>query len=310
MSKQDPTKQGRNRKRATKALDSRLSRAEKSIKRLFKAIPKQSRKQTKIQNAKQETIYTYDIDAQRLEQLSRSINFTVNDQLLDTQNDQAPFRWYWEDYVEQPYRQGAIEETRDYSQEIAIAAGLGLFARRLKPEVPAVEQVLMSESYRTRLKAVYVDNFNTLKGLSADTSKQVYRVISNGMAGGVKPSVIAADISNRFGVSRSRAKTIAETEVNKAYNNARLSTTKDLSQQTGLRSGVVHISALLPTTRTGHAARHGNAYTVEDQRQWWETGANRINCHCTTRSILIDRNGEVINTTLESELEEERAFFG
>jgi SPP1 gp7 family putative phage head morphogenesis protein len=242
--------------------------------------------------------------------MQRSIDFSLNDQLLETQTDSIPFNWYWKKDIEQPYRQGTIEETRDYSQEIAVAASAGFFAKKIRPEAPAVEQVLLSENYRSNLSAKYVDNFGSIKGLSNDTSKQVYRVISSGIKAGVNPSTIAAEISGRFKVAKSSAKRLADTEVNKAYNDSKLDTAKELSSQTGLRSGVVHISALLPTTRTGHAARHGNAYTVEDQRQWWETGANRINCHCTTRSILIDRNGEVINTTLESELEEERAFFG
>lgn len=311
MSKQDPTGQARNRNRSTRSLTRRLDIAEKTIKRLFRDIPKTSRRQTKIQNAKQETIYEYGVNPQDLEQLSRSISFTLNEQLLETQTDSVPFNWYWKAQVELPYRQGAIEETRDYTQEIAIAAGLGFFAKRIKPGVPAVEQVLLSEPYRASLNAVYVDNFNTIKGLSDDTSKQVYRVINNGINSGAKPSVIAADISRRFSVSRSSAKRIADTETNKAYNDARLGATKLLSAQTGLRSGVVHISALLPNgrTRQHHADRHGNSYTVEDQRQWWDTGANRINCHCSTRSVLIDGNGNVVNVELQEDLKEEKKFF-
>ena len=82
-----------------------------------------------------------------------------------------------------------------------------------------------------------------------------------------------------------------------------------MAERTGLRAGVIHISALATTTRPSHAARHGNAYTTADQNQWWDTGANRINCKCTTISILIDRNGKVIQAETQQEIKAEKTFF-
>jgi len=60
----------------------------------------------------------------------------------------------------------------------------------------------------------------------------------------------------------------------------------------GLKSMEMHYSALSPTTRLTHAQRHGNLYTVEQQRSWWAQGANSINCKCSTISVLVDDAGK------------------
>ena len=120
---------------------------------------------------------------------------------------------------------------------------------------------------------------------------------------------ISKEIQERLDGSRSSAERTANTEVNKAYNDARLNATEVAARQTGLRAGVLHLSALIPTTREGHAARHGNAYTVAQQRQWWDSGSNRIRCHCSTRSVLIDSAGNVIDVELQEEIQAEREFF-
>jgi len=307
-SKQDPTGQAKNRKKAFRTLKSRLKKSERAVKAMFRNIPKTSRKQTVITN-KQETVYSYDIDAQGLSELSNSITYELNNELVGTQGENVPFDWYYKDPIESSIRQGAVEETRDFTQEIALAASLGYFASRTTPPTPTIPQVLFSEAYRNRLQLEYLDNFVSIKGLSQDTSKQVYRVIKDGVSSGLGPTAISKQISTRFNVAESNAKRIADTSVNAAYNNSRLTITKELSDEVGLRSGVVHVSALIQTTRATHAVRHGNAYTVEDQEQWWDQGANRINCHCSTRSILIGRDGNPINTSLQQKLDKEKDFF-
>ena len=103
---------------------------------------------------------------------------------------------------------------------------------------------------------------------------------------------------------------IADTEINKAYNDTRLNAVELAAERTGLRAGVLHISALLPTTRDNHAARHGLVYTPQEQMQWWNTGSNRINCKCSTESVLVDNEGRVVDTERqESTREAGRSFF-
>lgn len=306
---QDPTGQARNRRKGTKQLSRRLVAAEREMKALFRSIPRSVRRQTSIQNAEQKTFYDYDYNAQAQADLTSSTEFILNDQLLETQTGIMPFAWYWKKDIELPYRQGTAEEVRDFNQLVAGAVVAGTLVNGIPPQAVPIEQVLISETYRARLGTVQVSSFGDIKALSEKTAAQVMQEINSGIEAKVSPSKIGKRISERFRVSRSDAKRIAETEVNKAYNDAKLDTTKQISAQTGLRAGVVHVSALLPTTRSWHADRHGNAYTVEDQTEWWNTGTNRIYCHCTTKSILIGKSGEVINVELQEEIREEGESF-
>jgi len=307
--KEDPTGQASNRNRSTKRLQSRLTKAEREVKALFRAIPKTRRTQTRIQNAEQTTVYDYELSTADQVQLGTSLGFILNQQLLETQTGLMPFDWYWKNDVELPYRQGTVEEVRDFNQLIAGAVIAGVLVGGLPPEQVSIEQVLLSEPYRTALSNVQVNNFSTVENLSDRTAAQVLQRINAGIQAGDTPTLIANEISERFDVARSSAKRIAETEINKAYNDAKLDATRLLGERTGLRAAVIHISALLPTTRAAHAARHGNAYTVADQLQWWNTGSNRINCKCTTRSVLIDRQGKVVQGDEQDQIKAERAFF-
>ena len=284
----DPTGQAKNRNKSTRRLVGRLRVAERQVKALFRQIPKTSRTVAVIVNAERTTVYDYNYDQASFEQ---SVRFIVNSQLLDTQTDVRPFDWYWNADIELPYRQGTAEEVRDFNQLISVAILGGAI---LLEKVP-VEQVLLSEQYRTALRLQQTTAFADIKSLSTRVADQVIQRVNAGIEAGELPSIISADISKRFGVAQSSAKRIAETEVNKAYNDAKLSAADLMSERTGLRSAVVHISALTPTTRQTHADRHGNVYTTTDQLQWWNMGVNRINCKCTTETVLVDKKGKVID---------------
>lgn len=304
--KADPTGQAVNRNRGTRRLSARLNSAEREVKALFRGIPRTARRHTRIVNAEQITVYDYEHDEEAFALL---VAFILNAELLETQGGLMPFDWYWKEDVERPYRQGTAEEVRDFNRLVAGAIAAGVLVDGLAPQIVPIEQVLLSEPYRTALNSAQVSNFSTIKSLSDRTASQVLQRINAGIQAGETPTAIAKGISERFDVARSSAKRIADTEINKAYNDAKLDATRLLGERTGLRAAVLHISALSPTTRETHAARHGNAYTVADQLSWWNMGVNRINCKCTTRSVLIDRKGRVIDSELQRDIRAERSFF-
>ena len=277
---EDPTGQGSNRKRATRRFNRRLKSAKKQVLRLFSRIPRERRTVAPIANT---TVYDYDVQ-QPLDAEIRSII----DNALQTSTDQPPVDWWYSQEVELPYRQGTIEATQEFNQglEAAIIAGLLLASPATRSIEP--DSVIAGRVYRQRLRSVIIDNYNSIKGLSTETATQLINRINSGIRAGKTPTDIKADITGRFDVADSKAKRIVVTEVNTAYNNARMNVTKDLSQVTGVKTAVRHISALLPTTREWHAARHRKIYTVEDQRQWWDSDSNRINCHCVANPVFLD----------------------
>lgn len=305
----DPTGQARNRFKATRLLQNRLTLAERKVKALFRTVPRTRRREAVIRNVEQVTVYDYQITATELEQLDQQIRALVREELLETQMERMPPGWWWQDVIELPYRQGTAEEVVDFNSLITaaiIALGLkrGLQVRKLD-----VGQVLQSLEYQTALNNVYVRNFSNIKTLTDRTADQVVGVINRGMEAGLTPTEIGQQISDRFDVSRSSAQRTAVTEVNKAYTDARMDAGDVAAAQTGLRAAVLHISALLPTTRKHHADRHGNSYTTAQQRKWWSEGVNRINCHCSVRSVLVDARGRVIDIELQEEIKAERSYF-
>lgn len=299
----DPTGQRDNRARTTRKLDARLEQARRGVIKLFRDVPSSRRVVRKITNADTLPVYDYDLTPEQLEILQARIRQIIDMLLLETQGDTMPMNWWYKPEVEQPVRQGTLEELINFNQLIAIAAAEGVTgAGGVIPQRVAPEVILSSQSYIEALRSVYVDNFQTIKSLSSGTASQVIRVINNGIQSGLTPTKIAGNITERFDVSKSNAKRIADTEINKAYNDARLNATKTASDITGLRSAVRHLSALLPgRTRKTHAARHFLTYTPEQQREWWNTGSNRINCKCTIRSVIVKKEGDYIESAPSSE---------
>ena len=284
----------------------RLRAAEKQVKAMFRAIPRTSTRQTQIVNAERVTVYDYDYDPQIFSAATQSI---INEQLLETDDGVMPFFWFWKTDIELPYRQGTTEELRDFNQLIAGAIAAGTLVNGFPPQVINIEEVLLSPDYRQTLGDIQGKNFTTVKGLSDKVSAQVIQRVNDGIAAGQSPTKIAQDITDRFEVAESDAKRISNTEVNKAYTDAKINAAKLAEKRTGLRAAVLHVSALTPTTRSWHAARHGKAYRPDDQLRWWNQGANRINCKCSVTTVLIDRKGRVINTGIQDNLIAQRPFF-
>ena len=305
----DPSGQRVNRNKAARKLINRLARAEKAILAMFREIPRTRRTRAKIVNAETTVFYEYDYPAQAQEDLARDIQFTLNRELLETQNGEMPFDWYWRDDIDRAIRQGTMEEVRDFNQMTAAAIATGLLLRAVQPVPP--EQVVFSDDYRNSVRSAEVGAFGSVRTISDRTASQVLQRLNAGVNSGKSPIVVARDIKDRFDVADSSAIRTAVTEINLSYNNAKMDSTRILGAQTGLRTGVIHISALLPTTRSTHANRHGNAYSLEDQMSWWDSGANRINCRCSTRSILIDSKGNVIQGDEQETIKTEgKEFFG
>lgn len=308
--KADPTGQASRRRKATRSLDTRLTKAEQRIKPLVRALQPERRTVTPIRNADQPTIiYDYGMTPAEILDLERQIRAILN-QELGTEGDRVEPDWFWYDQIEPPYRQGTLEELNRINQLIAAA----IIAKAIPTDgfiqPVTVESVTGDDrAYRVPLNNLVAADYSTIKSLSDRTAAQVIQVINSGVNAGISRDAIVDDIVDRFDVSRSNAKRIADTEINKAFNNGKLNATSEVERRTGVRTGVLHISALLPTTRDAHAARHGNAYTVEDQLRWWDSGVNRINCKCSTNAVLIDQQGNIIQTQDQATLEAERRFF-
>lgn len=270
--KADPTGQRVNRRKAYKTLRQRIRETRDKVIDRFAAV------------------FGFNMTVEQKEDFNATVRSIITLGIVGTDNtDRVPVQWYFKPDLELPSRQGYGESIIQFNQLVKISNVMGGTA-----QIIPIELALTSTDYINELKESYLSGFNAIKGMSDRTTDQVIQTIQSGLKAGKGQGEIAKEIVQRFDVADSSAKRIAVTEVNKAYNFASLKATEAAAKQTGLDAGIIHLSALMPTTRDSHGNRHGNWYSVEEQRIFWSTGANSVNCHCSTKPALLDPDGNVI----------------
>lgn len=196
--------------------------------------------------------------------------------------------WSMRAYVEPSYIQGTA----------ATAANLTVQSELYALTKPTLDAILFSPPYRKRISLLAAREFELMQGFSQQMKSDLAQTLTRGMIAGQNPRVIAKDIQERTGVNRSRAERIARTEVTSAFRQARMDEAQAAQTDLGINSRLMHISALSPTTRPSHRARHAKIYTIQEERDWWAITPNSINCRCATVEILTDDKGNPLSPAL------------
>ncbi|MCR3865547.1 phage head morphogenesis protein, partial [Pseudomonas aeruginosa] len=105
------------------------------------------------------------------------------------------------------------------------------------------------------------------------------------------PREIARDLTAQTGIEARRGHRIARTEVTTALRRARWDEKDAAEADYGVQSKLMHMSALSPSTRATHAARHARLYTSDEVRDWYSRDGNSINCKCSQVEVLVDDEG-------------------
>jgi SPP1 gp7 family putative phage head morphogenesis protein len=182
--------------------------------------------------------------------------------------------------------QAAVEAYRE-GTGIAVAELAGLTSAYTRE----LATVLTSDPWQRRVALIESRIFEAMEGFHGETGRELARVLGQAVEIGQNPMEAKKAIRQRFKVSDTRAERIARSEITTAYRRAKLDESEDARERLGIRTMELHLSALLPTTRATHAARHGNLYTPQEAREWWAQDANSINCRCSVTSILVDEDG-------------------
>lgn len=223
--------------------------------------------------------YTYQLDPVLLQQLLADLNSVVETVLLE--GGEADL-WLLRQYVEVGAARGAAQAYASLSIQFpAYAAGR-----------PSAIDVLRTDAYRRRAALTGARVFEEMRGLSGETKADLARVLTDGIARGLNPRTVAETINARTGVGTVRGARIARTEITTALRRAKWDEADEAAEQFGSRTLEMHLSALSPTTRPDHAARHALLYTRDQCRDWWSEGANSINCKCNTTSVAVDADGK------------------
>ncbi|KNC11580.1 SPP1 gp7 family phage head morphogenesis protein [Pantoea sp. RIT-PI-b] len=272
--KQDPTGIDRLERKAMKDFASRMKRIGKAYIAALERFPA-----ILVVNAS----YEYQIDPLIL-------TMTLNDASVLTDSillkGEQSHHWFTETYVEAAAVRGTAQAFANLSQQSATYLA----------DRQSLQSLLLSEPYQRRMSLVYAREFEEMKGLSAETKRNMARVLTDGMGRGLHPSVVARNLRNQVGIESRRANTIARTELTTALRRARWDEADEAKKNLGLNIRLMHFSALSPTTRQSHAFRHAHIYTVEEVRAWYATGANAINCKCSQVEVLVDAKGNPVNS--------------
>ena len=180
-----------------------------------------------------------------------------------------------------------------------------------RAETMNLDSALSSPEYVRRFDIISARAFENMKGFAGQAAVDLGSILGRGVAQGQSPRKMARDIRKKFDqIEGYRALRIARTEVNNAYTEARFEQTKDVRDRLGLEVRVMHVSALVPSTRYTHAARHGQLYTLEEQREFWASGTNRINCLCSTVEVVLIDGKPTQESLIKRQRARGKAFFG
>lgn len=264
----DPTGQAGREARAEKDWNRRLAAIEKLYRDALERIP------AVTVNATQ-----YDISPPVLQLTLDDIGAQVDRLLL--QGGQQDL-WFTEAYVEPAYIQGTAQQFSNLSVQSAAYA-----ATRQN-----LTALISSPAYQTRLAFLKQRQYDNMVGLSADIKRSMSLILQDGLAAGLNTRTIAANLTAQTGIEQRRAALIAQTEIPGALRQARMAEADQVTRDLGILSREMHLSALLPTTRATHRARHATLHTTAEQREWWSQDGNRYRCHCSTVTVLVDAEGK------------------
>lgn len=238
--------------------------------------------------------FIYDMDARRLAALLEIVQTILDDYLLEGNSQNI---WAMS-YVSSEFERGTLNAYTN------LAAQSPVYAAQT-----TLSQLLFSAPYLNQIQMAYVPVYSDWKELSDTTRADLANVLADAIGRGINPRETASIISKRLDVSMSKAENIAQTEQVGALRKAQWAETTWAKERIGLNTGLLWLSALKPTTRAWHAARHGKVYTVENVEAFYADNGNRYNCYCSQIPVLLNDGGGIFNEGLADKLMKERKLW-
>lgn len=236
--------------------------------------------------------FIYDMSAQELADLLEAVQAILDDHLLDGGEQNL---WAM-DYVVAEAQRGTLEAFNNLSQQSQVYASQ-----------TTLQQLLSSPGYLNQISAARLTTFSDWKVISDTARGDLTNIITDAVARGVSPRDTAQVISKRLDVSMYKAKTIAQTEQVGALRQAQRNEVDWAKERLGLNTAILWISALKPTTRMTHGARHGKTYTTDEVAEFYSKDGNSYNCYCANIPCLLDDEGKLYNEGLAEKLSKERS---
>lgn len=284
VSKTDPVGANRRLSKANKQIEARYKRLKSSVIDLFRTIPVSS------VNAHDAYGYRYDFSAIRAAQFNEALQQLIDEILLDDMQPMSAGQFWMSVEVADAYGAGTVEAQQQ------LAAMSPTYATQR-----TITDIIYSAPYIQRLSIANAATYSDWVGLSDTARNDLSQIIMNAIAVGANPRDIEADIVTRVGVSESRAKNIAQSELTGILRKSQADEVQESKVLLGLNSALFWVSALLKTTRATHSARHARAFSPENVEEFYSKDGNKWRCHCAQTPCMLDADGNVI--MLESSLD-------
>lgn len=235
--------------------------------------------------------FIYDMSPQQLSDLLLRMETILDDYLLEGGSNNL---WALQ-YVSDEFQRGTLQAYTNLSAQSAVYE-----------QSTTLQQLLSSPAYQNQVAAAYISTYSEWRGITDAARSDLANIVADAIGRGVNPRETASLISKRLDVSMSRAKTIAQTEQVGALRQAQWNETDWAADRLGLKTALLHLSALKPTTRQSHAFWHGKVRTVAEVREWYSINGNRYHCYCSQTPVLLDDEGRIFNEGLADKLAKER----
>lgn len=298
--KADPTQSARPVNRMFRDIESRYYQIKVALKKLF---DERLTGQERTNNAQSYALhgnviyqvnagtYIYDMSAPQLADLLQRVQLILDDYLLEGGSNSL---WALQ-YVAAEYERGTHQAFTNLSVQSPIYE-----------QQTTLQQLLSSAAYQNQVAAAYVSTYSDWLLESDRARGDLANVIADAIGRGINPKETARIISQRLDVSMARAKNMAQTEQVSALRKAQWQETDWARERLGLNTAVLWLSALKPTTRSWHAARHGRTYTTEEVEAFYAENGNRYHCYCANVPVIVDDHGKLVNAGLMEKMKKER----
>lgn len=223
--------------------------------------------------------YVFRLDQALLSALFAEVDVMVDRVLLEGGERDL---WFMRAYVSIAHRRGTAQAYTNIGQQ----------SPAYKAGRDSLDALLRSPPYQRRVALVAARQFEEMKGLSGAVKADMGRVLADGIGRGKNPKAIANELASQAGVEIKRAHKIARTEIPMALRRARWDEKDAAAEDYGVVSKLMQISALSPTTRATHAARHARLFDTEEMRDWYSRDGNAIFCKCGQVEVLVNAKGE------------------
>jgi Phage Mu protein F like protein len=274
-------------KRATADITKRFAGLERDVLALFDAIPVYALN-------REAGGFLYGLTPEQMAALSDGLAAAL-ERWIAAGKDPANLFW-WDAYVQDSAQLGTAQAVANLSNLSTAYAS-----------TRALESVIYSTPYKTRLGMAQVKSYEHWRGLAATSRAELSQIIGKAVVDGKNPKAVKTEIAERLGVSKEKALSYAQTDITDTLRQATWAESDYAEESLGIRTAMLWTSALKSSTRPWHASRNGRTYSTDEVRKFYAEGGNRYNCYCGQTTCLLDAEGKPILTKrLQSAMANER----